>query len=365
MKSLYYFNPLAIVNKSLRKDVQEWAKLYGLIGHAVGMTDRTEQFKQPVRQLIFPECALPVLVNSKLTYTECCDKRTEELYNLSVTTGKPLGIMWSGGIDSTLIMVSFLRKYSLADLKQRIKVIISAESKIENPEFYKNYILPNFEFVNSENTPWLFDGSTIIVTGEFNDQLFGSDLMKVYIANNGGTSLSSPYKRDTVFAYINSKIDNEKVSNTLITAVELAATKYGIIMEKISDFFWWYNFCFKWQGVYFRIYALTAPRFFNNVNPEWNRVHMQHFYHTDYFQLWSISHPEVRIITDWKNYKMDAKVDIFKFDKNYDYFKYKIKRASLYTVFGQRVLLDGIDDSFTPVPIIQPEDWYNPVNDFK
>lgn len=365
MKTLYYFNPLAIVNGSHRRDVQSWAKLYGLIGHAVGMNDRTEQFKQPVRQSIFPACELPVLVDTGLTYSECCDRRADELYKLSESTGKPLGIMWSGGIDSTLIMVSFLRRYSLADLQQRVKVIISAESKTENPEFYKNYILPNFEFVNSEHTPWLFDGSIILVTGEFNDQLFGSDLMKTYIANCGSTSLSSPYDRDTVFAYTNTRINDDKVSNTLIDAVEAAAVTYGIIIEKISDFFWWYNFCFKWQGVYFRMYALAAPKLFANVNQEWNAIHMQHFYHTDYFQLWSIYHPEVRIISDWKNYKLAAKTDIFEFDKNYDYFKNKIKRASLYTIFGQRKLLDGIDHTFAPVPVISPEDWYNSLNDFK
>jgi hypothetical protein len=365
MSSLYYFNPLSIVHASTESDVKEWAKLYNLIGAAVCMNDRSGGFKQPIKQSVYSACALPQINDSfNLSYSDCCDKRAEELYELSVSTGKPLGIMWSGGIDSTMIMVSFLRKYHINDIKDRIKVIISSESKIENPEFYKKYILPNFEFLNSEYTPWLFDSSLILVTGEFNDQLFGSDLMKMYIASNGSASLSNSYNRDTIFAYINAKINDGKISNILINAIEESANRQGIIMEKISDFFWWYNFCFKWQGVYFRMYALISPKLFGNINEEWNKIHMQHFYHTDYFQQWSMNHPEVRYIMDWKHYKMEAKILIHEYDKDEDYFINKIKRASLYTLFGQRPLMDGVDDTFSPVLKINPMDWHNLDNPF-
>jgi len=366
MNSLYYFNPLSFSQFPINQDIANWSKIYKLINFAVGMNDRTGTLKQPVRQSIYAKCELPALDPSfNLSYSDCCDKRAAELYELSVTTGKPLGVMWSGGIDSTMILVSFLRNYSINDLKSRVKVIISSESKIENPEFYKNFVLPNFEFVNSEHTPWLMDGSMIIVTGEFNDQLFGSDMMKTFISKRGAHMLSSPYNRDTMYSYLNSSINDPNVTNTMINAVINSSNVYGIKLDKISDFFWWYNFCFKWQNVYFRMYSLMSPRNFHNLNTEFDSVYMQHFYHSDYFQLWSITHPEVRIIMDWKEYKMEAKTEIYKFDKNEEYYVNKIKRGSLYTVFGQRPLLDGIDSDFNPIATIDPTIWYNPDNFFK
>lgn len=365
MSDLYYFNPLSFVHHSFRKDVLKWSKVYGLIGHAVGMNDRMKLFKQPVAQSIYSKCELPTLRTTTMTYADCCDTRAKELFDLSESVGKPLGVMWSGGIDSTMIMVSFLRNYPMSVLKDKIKIITSAEAANENPNFYKDYILPNFELVNAEHTPWLFDGSMILVSGEFNDQLFGSDLMKMYIANKGAESLSNIYSKVAVFNYIDSKIKDQAVTTLLVDAVEASARKYGISIEKNSDFFWWYNFCFKWQSVYFRMYALIAPRYYSNLSTEWNDTYMHHFYHSDDFQIWSINHPEVRIIPDWKNYKQAAKDDIFKFDKDYEYYKNKIKRASLYTVFGQRKLLDGIDSDFKPVEVVNPNMWYNPDNPFR
>lgn len=365
MTSLYYFNPLAVAGKFYRKDAISWSKVYNLINNAVVMNDRTGQFKQPINIEIHPNCKLPDLSSSSLSYDECADRRTKELYDLSVSMNKPLGIMWSGGIDSTMILVSFLRNYSLADLKERIKIITSTEAILENPNFYKKYVLPNFEFINSEYIPWLFDSSVIIVTGELNDQLFGSDMIRGFLAKNGSNFVNGSFNRYQIFNYVDSKIKDSKVSNILVSAIIDSSTKYGITLEKNNDFFWWYNFCFKWQCVSFRLYALASPKFFNTINQEWNNQYLHHFYQTDQFQLWSINNPSVRYITDWKNYKYRAKESIFAFDGDAEYLANKIKRPSLQTVFHQRKVSEAVTTDFKLLEIFDPNDFYNPENPFR
>ena len=185
MTALYYFNPITVTKGLLTKDAISWSKVYNLIGRAVGMNDRSGTLTQPIKQAIYDRCRLPVLEDRAYSYEECCDRRARELWDLSTELGKPIGILWSGGIDSTGIVVSFLRNFSLAELKSRVKIIISMESILENKNFYTNHILPNFEFVNSEYLPWLFDGSMLIISGELNDQLFGSDLISKFLLNEG------------------------------------------------------------------------------------------------------------------------------------------------------------------------------------
>jgi len=364
MSKLFYYNPIAFVNKLDSPGMSNWSKIYNLIGNNVGINDRTNTLANPIKTSVHPNCQMPDFVANDKTYIECCYERATSLYNLSSTLNKPLGILWSGGIDSTMILVSFLSLYSVSELKERVKIITSTESITENQSFYNNHILPNFELMSSERLPSLFNKDMILVTGEFNDQLFGSDLMSKYIARLGSDSLVDTYNTSTVLDYVDFYMKDRKVSEVLVNSIEQSIEKRNLTLEKNSDFFWWFNFSFKWQTVYFRIYALNNFNLSNNINEEYINTYLHHFYHTDSFQLWSMNNPQVRYIDDWKNYKLLAKQEIFKFDNNKNYFETKIKRGSFYTIFGQRRLIDGISDDLSIVRQINPIDWYNDKNDF-
>ena len=66
--------------------------------------------------------------------------------------------------------------------------------------FYHECILPNFDLVSSETMPWLFDGSMFIVTGELNDQLFGSDMMRGLLLKDK-TSVMSRFDKDYLLKF--------------------------------------------------------------------------------------------------------------------------------------------------------------------
>jgi hypothetical protein len=363
IKSTYFFNPLVVGSTMLRKDIFHWNKLYRLINFAVNMNDRTGALKQPIHQSIYNRCAMPEYKITNISYKECCDNRAKELFELSEKLQKPIGIMWSGGIDSTNILVTFMRNYGINELKDKIKIILSNFSKIENTQFYYDYVLPNFDFVCSESTPWLMDGSMIIVTGEFNDQLFGSDMIRSLLLKNK-TIVSEKLNKDYMLSFVNDKINDKEISSLLCDSIYESSQKHGIVLEKNVDWFWWFNFCYKWQNVHFRIYCLASPSIAKNINEEWDKTYMHHFYQTDEFQLWSMNNQQIREIDDWKHYKMQAKQLIYEFDKNVDYYNNKIKAASFQTVFYQRLVNECVTSDFKIIDNFNPEEFYNKNNMF-
>jgi len=362
--SLYYFNPIPLTKNTSYAEVNDWKSIYKFISLGVGLNDRTYQFKQPVNSKIYHKYQLPQLSTTNMSYKDCCDKRAKELWDLSIRLQKPLGIMWSGGIDSTRVLVSFLENFPLAEIKDRIKVVTSYDAKIENQEFFRTYIAGKLDIVNVHTLPWMFDRSIILVSGELNDQLFGSDLLRNFMLENA-SCFTAKFSKDIIIQYVNQRIQNMRVTSLLVDAVVNSATTYGITLDKNADWFWWWNFCFKWHAVCFRSLLVCAPNLWSNLDEDFINNYQHNFFCTDDFQLWSINNSSSRNITKWSDYKYQAKLDIFQFDKNQEYFETKLKKGSLRTVFVQRAVLEGIDSNFKVIEKLNLEDHYNSDNDFK
>jgi hypothetical protein len=136
-------------------------------------------------------------------------------------------------------------------------------------------------------------------------------------------------------------------------------------LEKDIDWFWWWNFCFKWQSTWFIKLTLCAPKLRVNLTESYINDYTPHFFDSTQFQLWSINNPQVRILNKWTDHKYQAKLEIYNFDKNKNYLENKVKRGSLKTIFNQRLLFEGIDSDFNVINKINPDQWYTPNNIFK
>lgn len=359
MSSLFFANSISISRLSSRTDIANWNKIFKLVTANSSIVDRAGTFKQPVNIGLYSGCQLPVLQHQSLTYRDCCDLRTKELWNHSNALQKPLGLLWSGGIDSTLMIVNFLENYNLSEAKDKIKIITSEEAVIENTQFYRDHILPNFELVNAEKLPWLYDKECILVDGEMNDQLFGPGMIRTYMLKHPD-AFTRPISKSNILNYVEHEIGDQFVAEILVDAVISSSETYGIRLEKDIDWFWWWNFCFKWQSTWFVKLTLCAPRFWHNINENFIKDYMFHYFDTFEFQLWCINNPEARVLKKWTDHKLLAKQEIFNFDKNEVYLNTKVKRGSLKTLFNQRILFEGIDNNFKIIEKINPEDWYIP-----
>jgi hypothetical protein len=234
-------------------------------------------------------------------FEDICFSRATEIYNMSVLQDKQLCVLWSGGIDSTVVLISLLQ------LTPKVKVLLTKKSIQEYPEFYEKCV-KNLDctFIDSD----FIDGvkktlkNNVVVTGEIADQLFGTDKYfqcKDKLQDNWDTIV------DKKFLYL----------------LEPYVCKSPQKIKSVKDFLWWVNYTLKYQHVCFRI-----PIHINKAILDKNLLH---FFDSQDWNDWAVSTPteEKFFGTDFKNYKQIAKNYIYKYTKDQDYKLNKTKVPSL------------------------------------
>src|SRR5262249_8038965 len=158
-------------------------------------------FRSPFKFKLYDKFRLPTdLHGFKATYEECCLRRAQELLDLQDRVRVPIALFYSGGIDSTLVLISFARLLG-ARLKARVRVFLSVNSINENPNFYYSFVRKHCRIESSEKFSYLFDGSHIIVGGEHNDQLFGSDIIGKIAKQKSFAEINGKYTRAFIIEF--------------------------------------------------------------------------------------------------------------------------------------------------------------------
>jgi hypothetical protein len=368
MKQLYTANNNVLGNFPNR-DAKLWHDIYKVIGLNVSLIDRTNTIKMPFNFKIYDEFLMPGLnQHFKITYEECCNNRAIELLNLARLFKKPIIVLYSGGIDSTLMLISMMKNCPLPELKDLIKVALSTESIIENPNFYYDYIRENFTLVSSDNIDRYFDNSSIIVGGEFNDQLFGTDIPGImYKDLMYYRQLNNRYSRKFIVDWFILKGMSVESSNHWFDLLDNHIKKTDGCQNITTNFhfFWWINFCFKWQSIFFRLLARIVTNR-KHITKDFVGRYFHHYYSTNDFQLWSRFNHDKKIIGNWTTYKSESKNIIYEFNHDSNYRDYKIKIPSLSVLFQQRKTADAIDSEFNFIDEYKlvASNYYNSDNSF-
>ena len=96
------------------------------------IADRTGTFQGSIKTLT---SSIPSIPNGfTKTFEEICVERATAL----IDTGKTLKVTWSGGIDSTGVLVSLIK--AAGSNTDQIKVMFESRAIEENPDFYNNHI---------------------------------------------------------------------------------------------------------------------------------------------------------------------------------------------------------------------------------
>lgn len=347
---------------SNRQDVSLWQNITGnLIGTNVVLIDRCDEIILPYNfKNIFPMLSLNHAFNK--SYEEVCISRAEQLIKLSKTTNKPIVIMYSGGIDSTLVVIAFMLAAN-GDYTN-IQIALSSPSIRENPKFYYDHIRSNFKLLPSEKSLYFLNGDYIVVGGEGNDQLMGSDYYKQLYVSGNIDLLNVPYTESLICdMLINSGMTSASAKQWFYL-LDLQIRKTQVCqISTVKDFFWWLNFSFKWQAVYFRM--IVRSNYFELINQQFLDLHYHQFFMTDDFQQWSILNPDKKIGNTWASYKLESKKLILEFTKDREYFDYKTKVGSLQALFRHRTVPDALDENYQLIQNINKEDFYLEDNSFK
>lgn len=364
MKQLYTFSVAPLKDES-KPDVVRWASIYDVIAQNSPLVDRCGIIQMPYNLKLYDAFKMPRDLNGfNMTYEECCNSRAQELVELSRKLDKKITLFYSGGIDSTLLVVTFMKLLSPEEFKSRIEIALSWNSINENPNFYYNYIRPIGNIVPSEGFGNMFDGSTIIVAGEHNDQLFGSDIIG-RAANRVSDfyELHKPYSRAHVVGYLKLSMD-EGYANFFFDLIDGHIKQAPCEISTNFHFWWWLNFSFKWQNVFFRMLFRTNKAHRSTVNQLFVDNYFHHFYSTTNFQKWSMLNHHLKVMHTWESYKWEAKRVIYEFNGDEEYRDTKIKIGSLVEIFRQRNTPIALTTDYEFLEKINPAEYYVPNNSF-
>lgn len=362
-KSLAYYRNRMFLDMLGRekKDIRAFGHFSKMYSPDVVFFDRTETIKTPIRMKnFFP---LPKFRHLSKSYEEIVDERARELLQKAKNLNCKIYIMYSGGVDSTLVAVSFLKNATREELCN-ITVLLSEDSIRENPVFYRDYISKNFNMEPSDNFTRMLGTKNILVSGELNDQIFGADIIGLFCMKYGAQEVHKPYERNRLIEFYNSKTGENPLNARFVDLVEKSINQAPVKISTYFHFFWWINFTTKWQCVYFRSLPYVKEK--NCKNIDWNYLdcYYQPFYGTEDFQLWSMNNLDKRMHDDWKSYKWPAKEVIYKFNKDEGYFKNKAKVASLPKATSEISSYNFIDEHLCFLHDIDMEEYYNSENDF-
>lgn len=271
------------------------------------------------------------LPNHNKSFAELADERALQLKQLPGT----VFVMWSGGIDSTVVLTSILRTWAPGDLSKLV-VLCNNDSIKENPNFFKMIASKGVTIKSSSANFEQYLKYGYIVTGELGDQTFGSDIVGACVREYGDSAINMPWQE------LAPKIFDKFSSDHGPAAFENykhIVTEAPFELVTTQDFFWWLNFTQKWQHVKYRSLCVA-----NWKNPKETFKNLFHFFDTVDFQVWSIhNHHTMKIKDTWASYKFTAKEYIVNFTKDDSYLS-KLKVPSLQNLYLGQDLTWAIDE---------------------
>lgn len=362
-KNLVYYNPLTINVPAQYEHpgMRRFCAFFSLFNPGVAFADRTGTVRSPIRSHIFSP--IPAMRPFSKTYKELCSERAREIVKRADDLAVPLYMMWSGGIDSTLALISLL-EHSTEAQKKNITILMSEESIQEYPLFYREHIHGKLRIESSVRFPELLGGNHLLVGGEHNDQLFGSDMVGFMVSRFGDQIINEPFNRDRFQAFFSDRLGNADDATFYLDLFERVRAAAPVEIVTNFQYLWWLNFSLKWQSVYTRMLVRVRPRNSAKITPEYLRTRYVQFYSTDEFQLWSMNNLDKRIKDTWKSYKFTAKDAIYEYTKDADYRDNKTKRGSLFNLLVQQDVFNFMDDSCHFFQELDPKEYILIENDF-
>jgi hypothetical protein len=330
----YFTNLTAYKNPN----ANHWTQMNRLL---IGVSDwrsRLGEFKNPWGASCKSEYLPPAFTFTNLSFSDVADQRAIELFSIAKATNRRILILWSGGIDSTAVLSSFIKNLEPAD-RDILTITLSSRSILENSHFYVNHIsnkLDCLHYSNFDLTPELLK-KYIVIHGDPGDCLQGPSIPAYAKFIQQGTH-KDPWRNhisgiiDSVQPHPSHPHYSEGFGKWFVNAV--SANLEEINPENVitvADWWWWTYYNFKWE------FSCQRPFFFSrsDFNTSFTKEELVDYATNTYFnspnwQQWSYSNLQTLLPagTGWdvrKMHKHDARSYIFELDRNDLYFETKVK----------------------------------------
>jgi len=309
-------------------------------------------------------------------------------------------IMYSGGIDSTVIVTAFLKNLTVEELKN-VAICTSMPAIVENPIYWEKYINGKLKVIDSFLCKYhdLINDGYYPITGDDGDCIFGTvfglnlnHTWELIATKNNFSAESIAYLRtimprfndptvhytefkDLLIAYmaipanqpfpiVGQAVPNPKFGQLMYDKYHLNASTSPTPINSLHDFFWWLIFNVKMLNC-----GVRGALFFNDLIEPNRAIHtIENWYNDPLYQQWSLNNNGngEKIGHSAASYKKAARDYIYEFDGNrwYRHFKLKLESMALVTQ-RQEVNLDlpngrptarfGITKDYTMLSIDSPD----------
>jgi hypothetical protein len=345
-KLLSYF-PESLINKNVNwPGVQQHLdEVCEFFGAWVCLIDRTQTYNHPFNcDIRWPIPAYDP--NFTLSYEEVCLLRAEQLIKHAKSKNKKIRLFYSGGIDSSVILCSFIKLLGVEETTKYIELAITENSIRENPTLWNDIVRKtDFCLLSASVAKNIVSRESITLTGECNDQLFGSDKMIFFMVALGEDSIYRKWRPEEIENFFASGSNNKhKNAKPIVQYLSNTMNAAPFKIENNYQFWWWYNFSWKWNNVATRIMYYVPTYMSDQLK---NGFETEQFFNCNEFQLWSMKYhhdyPDKNGLP--YEYKWEAKEFVANVI-NDEGFLEKTKIPSLVRALHSQFRIHGIDSNY-------------------
>lgn len=312
---------------------------------------RKGEWSHPFPQIVPPMFTMPTYdPNYSKTFDEITDLRALEIKDYINNFNHKFAIMFSGGIDSTLMMSALLKNLNEQEFKN-VAICYNVQTLIENPNFFVKYIQGKFQTFDSSVVKYddLIEKGYRPITGDEGDSIFGTmlghGLFQDYafflekVSTQSRSHLESirdkvtsadvhwsEYK-DLIIAHLGMP-DTPQFGETIYEKIVKNINSVDIPVQSLHDFYWWIIFNLKYINCATRIAFVLNDRIHCKDVFE---KHSVNWFNSKDYQQWSMvnNNNGEKINKSIATYKMAARRYIYDLDRNDWYFHFKLKIGSL------------------------------------
>lgn len=343
---------------------------------------RNGEWSLPWKQEVVPGFEMPVYDPTfNKTFEQVTDEKALSIAQ-QIRDGKKFAVMYSGGIDSTVVLSSLIKNLTSEEL-QSIVVCGGSESMIENPVFWDKFIQNKLTVWDSNKHKYddLIEAGYTPITADEGDCIFGT-LFGLILYNNYDyyiselstetkmnlknikNKISSPdvhysaYK-DLIIRHLDLPIEvseNPDFGRLLYEKYDHNIKTANVPVHSLHDFFWWLIFNVKYLNC-----SVRGALYFND-RIEWKTAiySIINWFNDPDYQRWSMvnNNNGEKIHLSPSTYKMAARKYIRSVDNNEWYFHFKTKLESLWNI--------TIRQDLSSVPMdLRPAARYGLTKDFE
>lgn len=255
--------------------------------------------------------------HTNMTFEECCYESANNLWSI----GKPIHVSWSGGIDSTTVLLSMLET---KPKDGELFVRYTDESVREFPSLYEKLIRGKYLSTNSVFDKEYYDQPDIIrVSGDCGDGIYGTDhsllLSRHHILDKSINDLYHWSTKD-LYSQASQKYHKDQEKSEILDTILEYVSYSPVPIKTLFDMYWWIYFNTKWMDIQLK----KTVKWSQSLN--W-KSHIS-FYNTLNFQRWSITNHDIKYQKELKDFKKPSKEFIHKHFKDENYRANKTIRPS-------------------------------------